>query len=83
MNREAKWVIIRVVLYFGISFIPDILNVMGESAKYEYWPSGVRITAAALSGTLAGLISIKAYLDGTFQTWNEDRKKQIEADKTI
>lgn len=79
--KDGHWVLVRCLLYFGISFLPELVGIFTESAKYEYWPSGVRIFTAILSGVLAGLISCRAYLDGSFQQWKE-KASAAESEKT-
>ena len=75
MQISEGWMLaIRCGLYFGIAFLTPIAAVLGETAMYGYWPSGVVVTGAALSGTVAGLVAIRAFLDGGMERYEQAKR---------
>jgi hypothetical protein len=71
--NEGQGVIVRASLYFAVASLTPIAGVLGESATD--WPCGVRLAAAALSGLVAGLVAVRAYLDGSNTRYEARRGK--------
>ena len=70
---NGRGIILRAGLYFSIAFLTPVAAALGETALYGYWPSRVAVASAALSGTLAGLVALRAYLDGSNERYEAGR----------
>lgn len=64
---KVKPVHVELWIYFGLGFLPPLVDIFTATAKYDYFPSNARLSAAILAGTLGGLISIKAFMSGGWQ----------------
>lgn len=75
MKISEGWMTaIRCALYFGIALLTPIAAAIGETAMYGYWPSSPVVASAALSGMVAGLVAVRAFLDGSNERY-EARKR--------
>jgi hypothetical protein len=64
---KVKPVHVELWIYFGLGFLPPLVDIFTATAKYDYFPSWARVTTAILAGTLGGLVSIKAFMSGGWQ----------------
>ena len=69
MKTDGGIVAVRGTLYFLIAVLTPLAAVYGECAQYHYWPDAPSIMYALLSGLLAGLVAVRAYLDGSAERW--------------
>jgi hypothetical protein len=72
-------VIVRAALYFLIALLTPVASVMSEAAVGGSWPSLSALASAALTGTVAGLVALRAYLDGSnerFEAGNAPRDRR-------
>lgn len=72
---EGKMVVLKAVLYFCVAFLTPLSMLMQSFADYEppVYPPLPKIVACILAGTLAGLVALRAYFDGSNARW-EDRQ---------
>ena len=63
-------VIIRAALYFAIALLTPISAEIAECATYGYWPPAVKIISAGLGGIVAGLVALRAYIDGSAERYS-------------
>ena len=72
--KDGHWIILKACLYFFITAMPPLIDCLGATAKYDYWPSGVRITVSILAGTVAGLVAVRAYLDSGYARYQDAKR---------
>lgn len=79
-NFVLYWpIIFRGALYFLAGFLPVFTEAISQDLKVGMWPSGPRTALALLAGTGAGVVIVRAYLDGSPQRHSdvvEEKKKQ-------
>ena len=71
MTQSGIWVI--AALYFGVALLTPISAIFIEGAKTDTWPTRVALVSAALSGLVQGLISLRAYYDGSNERFKARR----------
>jgi hypothetical protein len=64
---------IRCALYFAVSFIAPISSVFDTRATASEWPSLISVVSAAMGGLVAGLVAVRAYLDGSNERYQQAR----------
>ena len=69
----GRAIIVRGALYFGVAFLTPISGAVAETAMYGYWPPLVSVASAALAGAVAGMVAVRAYLDGSNERWEQGR----------
>jgi len=67
-------VLLRGALYVGIAVLTPMAGVYAECAQYHYWPDAPSVMAALLAGFLAGLVALRAYLDGSNERYEQARR---------
>lgn len=63
----------RCSLYFFVALLTPVSAVISDAATQGAWPLASQIVAAFLAGTVAGLVAIRAYLDGSNERWIQER----------
>jgi hypothetical protein len=63
--------VFRGALYFAIAVLTPIAGVVAECATYGYWPSRVSVASATLSGIVAGLVAVRAFIDGSMGLYDK------------
>lgn len=67
-NMLIHWPVIwRGLLYFLAGYLPAFTEPLIEVLKRDQWPSGPRVALGVLVGTGAGVIILRAYIDGSPQ----------------
>jgi hypothetical protein len=66
-------VIIRGSLYFLIALLTPLASAVADGAQNGQWPTGQTLVAATLGGLVAGLVSLRAYLDGSNERFEARR----------
>ncbi len=70
---EAQLVAINCALYVGIAVLTPIAAVYCECAQYHYWPDLPSVMAALFTGLVAGLVAVRAFLDGSNERLKQKR----------
>jgi|GEM_PF-6558675 len=52
-----------------VSFLAPVHAVFDATAKFDYWPSGVRIVTAIIAGLLSAGSTLVAFCDTGFGKW--------------
>lgn len=70
MKLSPGWLnVIRCGLYFAVSFLAPIASVFDTRATADAWPSAIAVVSAAFGGLVAGIVAVRAYLDGSNERW--------------
>lgn len=65
---KANWpVIFRAVLYFAIAFLGAIAEKVVSILETDAWPTPQRWVLALIVGTSVGLVTLRAFYDGSAQ----------------
>lgn len=56
---------IRASLYAGVLFLTPFSEKLGPVLNNNQWPSPQSLIVCVLAGTVAALVGIRAYLDGS------------------
>ncbi len=70
----GRGVILRAALYVLIALLTPVAGVMSEAALGGNWPSVQALVSAALSGAVAGLVALRAYLDGSNERFEAGKR---------
>jgi hypothetical protein len=68
---EGRRIALLCCLYVGVAALSPVAAAVAECAVYDYWPSIVRVVAAALTGIVAGMVALRAYLDGSYERFRQ------------
>lgn len=55
----------RALLYFLITFLTSVGQVVIPVLQNNSWPTGPQVVLACLTGFIGGLVSLRAYYDGS------------------
>ena len=85
MNPIAKWwsLIFRGLLYFGIPFLAILGERLSPFADKDSWPSLIKWTVSLIVASGAGLVALRAYLDGSAQRIGDDIRRKSSGDTTF
>ena len=76
MKLSEGWLnVLRCSLYFWTSVLTPVGVVIHSYAVNQSWPDNVEILDAGVTGLIAGLIAVRAYVDGSNERW---RQSQVE-----
>ena len=81
MKTSGKLVVVRCVLYASAQLLTPIAAILAEFAQRDQgWPSTIIIGSALLTGTIAALLGVLSFLDGSMARYREGQAQEA-ADK--
>ena len=76
MITTGTRILIKFIGLLTISFLSPVYAVMEATAKFDYWPSWVRIGTALLAGVISAASTATAFCDTGFGKWLESQKEE-------
>lgn len=75
---EGHMVVFKALCYFLIAALTPLSGLLATAAdaNTQAWPNGLQIASCLLSGAIAGLVSLRAYFDGS--SFRYDAGKPVE-----
>lgn len=78
---EGHMVVFKAVCYFAIAFLTPLSGLLATAAdaNTQAWPTDLQIVSCLLSGAIAGLVSLRAYFDGSNARYEAARNGDFHA----